>query len=79
VQMMDLMTQDLSYAEVVARLNEKGCRMRNGRPWDRVAVFRMIPRLIEVGPRIFSSEEWAERLRHFENPSPAAEAGPSAL
>jgi hypothetical protein len=64
--MMDLVTQDSSYSEIVAKLNEKGYRTRNGRPWNRVAVFQMIPRLIEVGPRFFSSEEWAERLQHFE-------------
>jgi len=64
--MMDLVTQDFSYAEIVARLNEKGYRMRNNQPWNRVAVFRMIPRLIEVGPRFFTSGEWAKRLQHFE-------------
>jgi hypothetical protein len=65
MQMMDLVTQDSSYSEIVAQLNSKGYRMRNGQPWNRVAVFRMIPRLIEVGPRFFSSGEWAERLQHF--------------
>jgi hypothetical protein len=59
--MMALVTQDFSYAEIVARLNEKGYRMRNGQPWNRVAVFQMVPRLIEVGPRFFSSAEWAKR------------------
>jgi hypothetical protein len=63
--MMDLLTQDCSYAEIVAGLNEKGFRMRNGQPWNRIAVFQMVPRLIELGPRFFSSEEWAERLKHF--------------
>lgn len=63
--MMDMVTQDCSYAEIVAALNENGYRMRNGQPWNRVTVFQMIPRLIEVGPRFFSSEEWAERLQHF--------------
>ena len=63
--MMDMVTQDCSYAEIVAKLNEKGFRMRNGQPWNRVAVFQMVPRLIEVGPRFFSSDEWAERLKHF--------------
>jgi len=63
--MMELVTRDSSYAEIVASLNEKGYRMRDGRPWNRVAVFQMVPRLIEVGPRFFSSTEWAGRLRHF--------------
>lgn len=70
--MMDLVTQDFSYTEIVAKLNKKGYRMRNGQSWNRVAVFRMIPRLIEVGPRFFSSAEWAERLQHFEYPRPTA-------
>jgi Recombinase len=69
--MMELLAQDFSYAQIVASLNEQGFRMRNGRPWNRVAVFQMIPRLIEVGPRCFSSGEWAERRQHFEPPPPA--------
>jgi hypothetical protein len=63
--MMELVTEDFSYAEIVAKLNDKGYRMRNGQLWNRIAVFRMIPRLIEVGPQFFSSAEWTDRLRHF--------------
>jgi Recombinase len=63
--MMELLAQDFSYMQIVACLNQQGFRMRNGQPWNRVAVFRMIPRLIEVGPRFFSSGEWAERRQHW--------------
>lgn len=56
--MMDLLGEDFSYAAIVSSLNEQGFRMRDGRPWNRVAVFNMMPRLIEAGPRLFSSEEW---------------------
>jgi hypothetical protein len=56
--MMELLGQDFSYSSIVSDLNEKGFRMRDGKPWNRVAVFNMMPRLIEVGPRLFSSEEW---------------------
>jgi Recombinase len=59
--MMDLLAQDFSYASIVSDLNEKGFRTREGKPWSRVAVFNMMPRLIEVGPRIFSSTEWEQR------------------
>src|ERR1700751_361180 len=59
--MMDLLGQDFSYAHIVSDLNEKGFRTREGKPWSRVAVFNMMPRLIEVGPRIFSSMEWEQR------------------
>ena len=63
--MMELLVQDFSYSSIVSDLNEKGYRMRDGRPWSRVAVFNMIPRLIEVGPRFFSSEEWEKRRQKF--------------
>ena len=56
--MMELLGQDFSYSSIVSDLNEKGFRMRDGGPWNRVAVFNMMPRLIEVGPRLFSSDEW---------------------
>lgn len=58
LRMMDLLAQDFSYASIVSDLNEKGFRTREGQVWTRTAVFNMMPRLIEVGPRIFSSEEW---------------------
>jgi hypothetical protein len=62
ILMMELLGQDFSYSSIVSDLNEKGFRMRDGKPWNRIAVFNMMPRLIEVGPRLFSSEEW-KRLR----------------
>ena len=63
--MMELLVQDFSYSSIVSDLNEKGYRMRDGRPWSRVTVFNMIPRLIEVGPRFFSSDEWEKRRQKF--------------
>jgi hypothetical protein len=56
--MMELLGQDFSYSSMVSDLNEKGFRTRAGQPWSKVAVFNMMPRLIEVGPRLFSSEDW---------------------
>lgn len=76
--MMDMLADDRSYAEIVAALNVKGFRMRSGQPWNRIAVFKMIPRLIEVGPRFFSSLEWAELHRHLEVPHPAPPPEPPA-
>lgn len=63
--MMELLVQDFSYSSIVSDLNEKGFRMRDGRPWSRIAVFNMIPRLIEVGPRFFNSDEWEKRRQKF--------------
>ena len=61
VQMMELIVQDHSVSEVAKELTGKGLHTRGGQPWTPVAVFNMLPRLIEVGPKIFSSEEWEER------------------
>jgi len=71
--MMELLVQDFPYSSIVSDLNEKGLRMRDGRPWNRVAVFNMTPRLIEVGPRLFSTEEWNRARQQF-SPSREPEA-----
>jgi hypothetical protein len=60
-QMMDLVVQDFPFSSIASDLNEKGFRTRHGRLWDQVSVFKMLPRLIEVGPGLFSTEEWAAR------------------
>jgi recombinase len=61
VQMMELIVQDYSITLVAAELNKRGLRIRSGGPWTPVSVFNMLPRLIEVGPNIFSSEDWEAR------------------
>ena len=66
--MMELLVQDFPYSSIVSDLNEKGLRMRDGRPWTRVAVFNMTPRLIEVGPSLFSTEEWNRIRQRFSSP-----------
>ena len=61
MQMMELIVQDLSVSEVASELNRQGLRTRRGSPWSPVHVFNMLPRLIEVGPKIFSTDEWEKR------------------
>jgi hypothetical protein len=70
MEIMELLAQDFSYSVIVSSLNEKGRRQRDGRAWTRIAVFNMIPRLIEVGPRIFSSNEWEQRRKRFARAQP---------
>ena len=60
-QMMDLVVQDFPFSSIASDLNEKGFRTREGRLWNQVSVFRMLPRLIEIGPGLFSTAEWAAR------------------
>lgn len=65
LQMMEALVQDFSFSTIASDLNEKGFRMRDGRRWNPVGIFNMIPRLIEVGPRLFSTEEWEKRRQKF--------------
>ena len=61
VQMMELIVQDYSITLVATELNKRGLRTRSGGLWTPVSVFNMLPRLIEVGPNIFSSDDWEAR------------------
>lgn len=63
--MMELLVQDFPFSNIASDLNEKGFRMRDEKRWSPVAVFQMVPRLIEVGPRLFSSDEWETRRQKF--------------
>lgn len=65
LQMMEALVQDFSFSSIASDLNEKGFRTRDGKRWSPVAIFNMIPRLIEVGPRLFSTEEWERRREKF--------------
>lgn len=67
IKMMELIVQDYSLSLVASELNKAGLRTRSGSIWTPVSVFNMLPRLIEVGPRIFSSDEWEARRERLLN------------
>jgi len=64
--MMELTVQEGPYSRIADELNRRGFRTRQARKWTPVSVFQMLPRLIEVGPRIFSTDEWQERRRRLQ-------------
>jgi hypothetical protein len=59
--MMELIIQDGPYSSIAEELNRRGFVTRQGSKWSPVAVFEMLPRLIEAGPKILSAEEWHQR------------------
>jgi len=61
VAMMELIIQDGPYSSIAEELNRRGYRTREGSKWSPVSVFEMLPRLIDMGPRILSSENWHRR------------------
>jgi hypothetical protein len=50
---------------VAAELNRRGHTTREGKPWTPSALFILLPRMIQVGPRVFSSEEWSRRKQRL--------------
>ncbi len=64
--MMELLIQDGPYSFIAEELNRRGFRTREGLKWSPVSVFEMLPRLIDAGPRILSSENWRRRKQEYQ-------------
>ncbi len=62
---LELIVQDFRLSQVAVELNRRKFRTRLGATWNAATVFELLPRLIDVGPKIFSSQEWAERRQHL--------------
>lgn len=58
---LDRIVEDCPLSEVAEELNRKGHRTREGKPWTPGALFSLLPRMIEVGPRLFVSRDWTQR------------------
>jgi hypothetical protein len=58
---LDMIVEDCPLSRVADELNLRGFRMRDGQIWTPGALFNLLPRMIEVGPRLFVSEEWMHR------------------
>lgn len=63
--MMELTVEDGPYSAIAEELNRRGYRTREGMRWTAISVFQMLPRLIEVGPKIFASDEWEQRRKRL--------------
>ena len=64
--MMELIIQDGPYSFIAEEMNRRGYRTREGSKWTPVSVFEMLPRLIDAGPRILSSENWQRRRQEYQ-------------
>jgi hypothetical protein len=65
MQALDLIVDDGPLSKVADELNQRGLRNREGRKWNAAGIFNLLPRMIEVGPRVFSSVEWISRRRRL--------------
>jgi hypothetical protein len=67
--MLEMIIQDKPLSAIAEELNRRGFRTRLKSKWTPGSVFDMLPRLIEVGPRVFSTEEWVVRRGKLMNVS----------
>lgn len=56
--MLKGVVEDRAFGQIARELNEAGHRTRTGEEWNQTRVFHMLPRLIEVAPNIFNSDDW---------------------
>ncbi len=48
-------------SQIAEDLNRQGLRTRVGTHWTSSAIFDLLPRLIEAGPKLLKSSEWRQR------------------
>jgi hypothetical protein len=62
---LEFIVRDRSLSTMAEALNQGGFRTRDGSKWSVVTVYKMLPRLIEVSPRIFTTDAWIERRKRI--------------
>jgi hypothetical protein len=62
---LDMIVEDRPLSQVADELNRRGHQTRKGKDWTPSALFTLLPRMIQVGPRVFSSEEWSRRRQRL--------------
>jgi hypothetical protein len=60
---LDRIVEDCPLSRVAEELNLRGYRTRQDNPWSPVALFNLLPRMIQVAPRLFTSDQWVERRK----------------
>jgi hypothetical protein len=58
---LDLIVEDCALSRVASELNLRGYKTRAGKPWTPSDLFSLLPRMIQIGPRLFTSEQWVTR------------------
>ena len=60
---MEKVVQEWRAPQIALELNRKEFRTRRGGLWSAAAVFDLLPRLVDVGPRVLKQSDWPERRR----------------
>ncbi|HYK92390.1 MAG TPA: hypothetical protein VE398_26750 [Acidobacteriota bacterium] len=61
ILMLEMIVADKPLSEVAESVNNRGFRTRSGAKWTQLAIFNMLPRLVEVASRVYPTQDWSER------------------
>jgi hypothetical protein len=62
---LDMIVEDRPLSQVADELNRLGYQTRNGKRWTPSALFVLLPRMIQVGPRVLTSKDWITRKQRL--------------
>jgi len=62
---LDMIVEDCPLSQIAEELNRRGFKTRDGKDWTPSALFVLLPRMIQVGPRVFTSDEWTTRRQRL--------------
>ena len=58
---LDMIVADMPLSQVALEMNSRGHKTRGGQPWTPTALFVLLPRMIEMSPRLFTADKWVNR------------------
>jgi hypothetical protein len=62
---LDMIVEDCPLSQVAEELNRRGYKTRQNRDWTPGELFNLLPRMIQMGPKLFSSDEWMNRRKRL--------------
>jgi Recombinase len=62
---LDMIVEDCPLSQIADELNRRGYKTRDDKPWTPSALFVLLPRMIQIGPRVFTSDEWSSRRQRL--------------
>jgi Recombinase len=62
---LDMIVEDCPLSQIADELNRRGHLTREGQEWTPSALFTLLPRMIQVGPKVFRSDEWVTRKKRL--------------
>lgn len=69
LMILEKIVREKRITEIAFDLNAAGLKTRRGAEWTPTDVFDLLPRLVEMGPKLLSSQEWQQRRQAAVQPN----------